>query len=83
MFDKLKQLKELNRLRESLGQERIEAGKNGITVIVNGKMEIEKISLNPELKKEDQEAILKDCVNEALKKIQILVAQKMSQVAGF
>jgi len=83
MFDKLKQLKELKELKDSLSQEREEVEKQGIKVIINGKIEIEDIQLNPDLSKEEQEKILKECINEAVKKIQMVLFSKMSQMPGF
>jgi DNA-binding protein YbaB len=83
MFDKLKQLKELKELRDSLAGEKEEVEKEGIRVVINGKMEIEEINLNPDLEKEEQEKIIKECINDAMKKIQMVVAKKMSQMPGF
>lgn len=83
MFEKLKQLKELKQLRDSLSQEKVEVEKNGVKVAINGNMEILGIQLNPDLKKADQERTLQDCLNEALRKVQMTVAQKMSQITGF
>jgi DNA-binding protein YbaB len=83
MLDKLKQIKQLKELRDSLSQEREEVEKEGIKVIINGKMEIEDIQLNPDLSKEEQEKILKECINEAVKKIQTVLTSKMSQMSGF
>ena len=83
MFDKLKQIKQLKELRDSLSQEREEIEKEGIKVIINGKMEIEDIQLNSDLSKEEQEKILKECINEAVKKIQAVLTSKMSQMSGF
>jgi DNA-binding protein YbaB len=80
MFEKLEQLKKLKDLQDSLSQEKTEIEKKGIKVVVNGKMEVEQIQLNLELSKEEQEKILRDCINEAVKKIQIIAAQKMSQM---
>ncbi len=77
MFDKLKQLKELKGLQSQLEQEKVEVEKNGIKVVLNSKMEIQEISLNTELTKEEQEEAIKDCINEAMKKIQMIAAQKM------
>jgi len=82
MFDKLKQIKQLKDLRDSLSQEKEEVKKEGIKVIINGKMEIEEIQLNLDLSKEEQEEILKECINEAMKKIQMVLASKMSQMPG-
>jgi len=83
MFDKLKQLKQLKELRDSVSQEREEVEIKGVKAIINGKMEIEEIHLNPELNKEEQEEILKQCINESVKKIQMVLAKKMSQMQGF
>lgn len=83
MFDKLKQLQQLKELRDSLSQEKEEVERKGIKVIINGKMEVEEIHLNPDLDKEEQEEVLKECINEAMKKIQMVVASKMSQMPGF
>lgn len=77
MFDKLKDLKKLKELQGELGKERAEVEKNGVRVVVSGKMEIEEVVLNTELSKEEQERAVKDCANEAMKKIQMLAAQKM------
>ena len=66
----MQQLKELKKMSDSLSMESAEAEKQGIKVIVNGKMNIESIELNSELTKEEQERILKDCINEAMTKIQ-------------
>jgi DNA-binding protein YbaB len=82
MFEKMQQLKELKKMSDSLSMESAEAEKQGIKVIVNGKMNIESIELNSELTKEEQERILKDCINEAMTKIQKTIAGRMSQVTG-
>ena len=42
--------------------------KNGIKVKINGKFEIEEIVLNPDLDLVKQQKILKECINEGLKK---------------
>ena len=83
MFDKLKQLQQLKELRDSVAQEKEEIERRGIKVIINGKMEIEEIHLNSDLSKEEQEQVLKECINEAMKKIQMVLAKKMSQIPGF
>lgn len=80
MFEKLKQLKQINDLKEALGKERREVEKEGVRVVVNGKMEIEDIKLNPGLDCQSQGKIIKDCLNEAMKQIQAEVAKKMFQM---
>lgn len=83
MFEKLKQIKKLKDLQSSLSQEKAEGEKNGIKVVINGKMEIEEIELNPELSREEQQRFLKECLNETMRKVQMIAAQKMQQMGGF
>jgi len=79
MFDNFKQLKKLKELKDSLAKERIEIEKEGIKVVINGKMEMEEVKLNSELDIEQQQRIIKDCFNEAVRKIQRIAAEKMMQ----
>lgn len=80
MFEKIKQLKQLKDLKDSLEKEKFEIEKNGTKITMNGKMEIEEIKLNPVLAKDEQEAVLRDCLNEVMRKIQMMAAQKMMQM---
>ncbi len=80
MWDQMKQAKELYRLQKELQKERIEVEEKGVKIIVNGKMEIESVILNPEITKEEQEQAVKTCFNEALRKIQTNLAQKMQSL---
>lgn len=83
MFDQLKQLKQLKDIQDQLKKEKVEAEKNGVRIFMNGKMEVEEVSLNPELGIEQQEKAVKECVNDAVRKIQTNLAQKMSQMGNF
>lgn len=76
MFEKLKQLKELKDIKDSLSKERIEVEREGIKVALNGNLEIQEIILNQEMDKETQERVLRDCLNEGVKKVQFAMAQK-------
>ena len=80
MFDNLKQLAKLKELKDILEKERKEVEKDGVRVVVNGKMEIEELKLNPELDAIKQEEVVKDCVNRAFKEIQQEAARKMFQM---
>ncbi|OGS44866.1 MAG: hypothetical protein A2539_03825 [Elusimicrobia bacterium RIFOXYD2_FULL_34_15] len=82
MFDKLKQLKQLKDLQSMLSQERVEVEKDGVKVVINGKLEVESVQVNPALDKEKQEKILKDCFNDAIKRINFSIAQKMAKIPG-
>lgn len=83
MFQKLKQLKKLKDIQKSLGKEKMDVEKDGVRVTINGNIEIESITLNPELDVNRQEKVLRDCINDAVKKIQFVVAQKMSEFGSF
>jgi len=76
-FRQLAQLGKFKKMKEILEKERKKVEKNGVEVVVNGKMEIEAIKLNPGLEIKEQERILKDCLNEALKEIQKALMQEM------
>ncbi len=80
MFDKLKKVNELRKLKNSLKDEKIEVKKDGVRVKVNGQMEIEKVEISPELTKRKQEEILTSCINDALGKAQMKAAKKMSKL---
>ncbi len=82
MLDKLKQIKQLREMQSVLAQERVECEKNGVKVVINGKMEVEDIKLNSELALEDQEKAVIECVNDAIKKLQRTLAMKMQGMGG-
>ena len=73
MLDKLKQLKELKKMQNELAKEMVEVEKQDTKVVINGKMEIEEIVLNSELQKEEQQKILKDCINDAMYQMKIKI----------
>jgi len=77
MFDQFKQLKQLKEIQDKLSQEKVEVEKEGVRLVMNGKMEVEMISLNPSMDAERQGKVVKDCFNDAIKKIQMSAAQKM------
>ena len=80
MFDNFRKLQQLKEIKDSLEKERIEAEREGIKVVINGKMEAEEIKLNPSLSQNRQEELLKNCINDAVKKIQMIAAKKMMQM---
>lgn len=86
MFSKLKQYKELRdqakTMRNALAGEIISVEKNGVSVTMNGNMEITKIVLADKLDKSGQEAALTGCLNDAIKKTQRVMAEKMRAMGG-
>ncbi len=82
MFDKLKQFKQVKDLQNALAQERVVIEKEGIKIVITGKLEVESVQLNFLLEKEKQEKIVRDCFNEAIKRINLQIAQRMSKMTG-
>jgi DNA-binding protein YbaB len=83
MFEQIKQIKKLQEIQNALKNEKIENEKNGVKVFMNGKLEVEDVVLNADLSLDDQEKAVKDCFNEAMKKVQMVVAKKMQSMGGF
>ena len=77
MFDNLKKIAELKKMQESFKKEKIEIEKREVKVVINGNLEVEEIKLNPELSIDEQQSILKDCINEAKENMQKKLAQSL------
>lgn len=84
MFDKLKQLAELKKMRDSavriqkqLKEERVEMNENGVKVVVTGDQRIETLEIDGTLNNRVVEVI-----NKALKKSQEIAAKKMQEMSG-
>ncbi|MBU1349790.1 YbaB/EbfC family nucleoid-associated protein [Patescibacteria group bacterium] len=86
MFNKLKQFKEMRSqakaLQNSLAQESITVEKGGVKVVMNGNMEVTFLTVNQELSKDSLEGMLVDCINDAIKKTQQIMAQKIQGMGG-
>jgi DNA-binding protein YbaB len=86
MFSKLKHLKDLRNqaktMQRVLAEEIITVERGGVKVVMDGNMEVKEISINESLAKDSLEGILADCMNDAIKKTQRLMAQKMQEMGG-
>lgn len=86
MFNKLKQYQDLKNqakmLQNIMSQQSITVDKNGVKLTINGNFEITNLTINNELSKEKLEQMLKECFNDATKKIQRVVAEKMQGMGG-
>jgi len=80
MFDKIKQLAKMKTLQKSIENEEFVSEKEGVKVTIDGSFMVKSISLNPDIDKDKQENILKECLNDAFKKARVVVAQKFSQI---
>ena len=82
MFDKIKKLKKIKDLQNSLKKETIEKKNNGIKVVVNGQLQIQDITLNSDLAPKEQENEIKDLINSAMRDMQMKAAKKMQGMQG-
>lgn len=85
MFSKLKQIKELRDqakvMQSALAQESVTETKNGISLTMNGNMEVTELKI-ADKSISSLEKDMKDCVNDTIKKVQRLMAKKMQQMGG-
>ncbi|MBX3445938.1 MAG: YbaB/EbfC family nucleoid-associated protein [Parvibaculum sp.] len=92
MFDIMKQAQQLQSRMASMQQEleaaEVEgrAGGGMVTILMSGKGEVKKVSIDPSLMKEDEREILEDLIAaacaDAKSKAEQLAAEKMKSVAG-
>jgi DNA-binding protein YbaB len=86
MFNKLKHLKDLRnqakQMQNALAQESTTVEKGGVKIVMNGNMEITSIDINEDLAKDSLEGILTDCINDAIRKTQRVMARKMQELGG-
>ena len=86
MFNKLKQYKDLRSqaksIQDTLANETVTTEKGGVKVVMDGNMKVTSIKISEDLAKESLEGAITDCVNDAIKKTQKLMAQKMQEMGG-
>jgi DNA-binding protein YbaB len=87
MFNKLKQIKDLRsqakKMQNVLADESITVDKNGIKLTMNGNLEVTSIEIPDNMSKDSIQTSMKDAINEAVKKTQRIMAQKMKEMGGF
>ncbi len=86
MFEKLKQIKELRdqakTIQNALSGETIISDRHGINITMDGNMTVKNVSLAKEMSKEEMEKNLPDAINDAIKKTQKVMAEKMRAMGG-
>jgi nucleoid-associated protein EbfC len=92
MFSKLKEIKDLRSqaktIQNMLAQESVEtnAGWGKVKIKMNGNQEVQAVEIDAEMmqpsKKSDLEKAVQEAVNEANKKVQRLMAEKVRQQGG-
>lgn len=91
MFSKLKQIQDLksqaNQIKKALSEETVEgSGAWGkVKIVMDGNQEVKKVEIADELltDKNKLENAIAEATNDAIKKVQRVMAQKMSQMGGF
>lgn len=90
MFNKIKQIQELksqaNQIKSALSEEQVEgSGARGqVKITMDGNQEVKKVEISDDVlnNKESLESGIKEATNDAIKKVQRVMAQKMSQMGG-
>ncbi len=81
MFDKIKQLRELQKqaknVQKTLAEEIITIEREGVKIRMNGNMEVLSLKIESEKKPEELAKIIKKVVNSAIKETQKMMAKKM------
>jgi len=85
-FSELKDMfrvqREAKKVKKELKKIQVEAEAKGVKVIVGADMEVISIEIAPDTPRESIPALLIDALNRALKKAQIVSAEKMQGVMG-
>lgn len=74
--------REAKKVKKDLRKIHIEAEAKGVKVILSAEMELVSIEIAPGVPREELPALLKDALNRALKKAQLISAEKMQGVMG-
>ena len=82
MFDKMKQLKKVYELQQQLKSKTVTTTHEGVSVKINGKMEVLEIHLNPELDQRRQERALIEAFRDAMRQIQKIMSEEMKGMEG-
>ena len=86
MFEKLKQIKDLRSqaktMQSVLATESVTAEKGGVTITLNGNLEVTAFVIGDGMTKAQIEKASLDAINDAVKKAQKVIAQKMQAMGG-
>ncbi len=80
--DMFKLQRDAKRIRKELSQMHVEAEAQGVKVVVSGEMELVEVSIAPEVPRESIAALIKDALNRAMKKAQVISAERMQGLMG-
>ncbi len=74
--------REAKKVRKQLRTIHVEAEAQGVKVVVTAEQEIVSIAIAPETPREKLPELLKDALNRALKKAQVVASERMQGVMG-
>ncbi len=80
--DMFRMQREAKRVKKELRNIHVEAEASGVKVVVSGEQEIVSIEIADSVPRESIPALLKDALNRAMKKAQVISAEKMQGVMG-
>ena len=85
MFNKLKQIKDLRQqaktIQSALAEETITCAKHGVSVSLNGNLEVTALHISDEAKDKLDDKV-KACLNEAIHQAQTAMAKKMQSMGN-
>ncbi len=86
MFEKLKQIKDLRSqaktMQNALAGESVTAEKGGVKITMDGNMDVKSVVIADGMTKAQIEVATRDAINETVKQIQKVIAQKMQSMGG-
>ena len=86
MFEKLKQIKDLRTqaktMQSMLAGESVTNESGGVTITMDGNMEVKSVVIGDGMTKAQIEIATKNSINDTVKKIQKVIAQKMQAMGG-
>lgn len=82
MKDMFKLQREAKRVKKELRNVHVEAEAEGVKVVVSAEMEVIEVTVDPSTPTDRIGSLLKDAINRALKKAQVVAAERMQPVMG-
>ncbi len=74
--------RDAKRVKKKLAQIHVEAEAKGVKVVVSAEQEIIEITIAPEVTHAEIPALMKDAMNRAMKKAQVIAAEEMQAIMG-
>lgn len=78
MFESLKQLKQLKELQNAIQKEEVTVERDGVRITMNGAFEVREVTIDAALSGSKLESVMRDAINDAVKKVQHAIAGKFA-----